>query len=232
VYNILSTQLFNELDFILGDKHLRIEEYFKVPIYENKLKFDRDVKKVLDFCDGLITINNKELKKIKENNYKFDGGVLTLQNNNNIKITFDNYFTLELVKCDNNYEVKYYLSGRIDCFFVDKDKLVIVDFKTSKRDGNGIYHFDIQQLIGYAYLLTKSYLEYKDLQIKGLFWFVRDQTKKVIDIIEEDLNIFERELKDTIKEITECQNLGVYSPKKNKFCKYCDYKNDCEVYCE
>lgn len=121
------------------------------------------------------------------------------------------YKELHLTKnFKNEFEIyceegKHYLFGIIDKLIYEKDKLVIVDYKTDNITSDQIMSRAEEyflQLKFYAYILSKYYLEYDKYELRLIFILYPDlEVKKEIN--KEELKIFRQELNSSINKIIE-----------------------------
>ncbi len=112
----------------------------------------------------------------------------------------DNYKNEFEVYCE---EKEHYLYGIIDKLIIEKDKLIIVDYKTDNISidqlGTRAESY-IPQLTFYAYVLSKLYQSYKNFQLRLIFLKYADELI-VKDINHNDLDKYSIELNESINKI-------------------------------
>ena len=129
----------------------------------------------------------------------------------------DNYKNEFEVYCE---EKEHYLYGIIDKLIIEKDKLVIIDYKTdnvSYDQLNSRAVSYIPQLTFYAYVLSKLYKSYKNFQLRLVFLKFADELI-VKDINRTDLDKYSSELDESIHKIYNSD----YKPNL-QHCSSCHY---------
>ena len=130
---------------------------------------------------------------------------------------YTNYYNeLEIYISKNDY----FLYGIIDKLIIEKNKLIIVDYKTDKLDST---NFEIKkesyfnQLMFYAYLLKEQYPKVENFEL----WlvFVRgNENKNVKKITRKDIENFGETINSCVQDIR-----AKKFDKKTKGCEHCQY---------
>lgn len=132
----------------------------------------------------------------------------------------DNYKNEFEVYCE---EREHYLYGIIDKLIIEKDKLIIVDYKTDNIRIDQLStraESYIPQLTFYAYVLSKLYRSYKNFQLRLIFLKYADELI-VKDINHTDLDKYSIELNEGINKIYSSN----YEPNLNH-CFSCHFALD------
>lgn len=142
------------------------------------------------------------------------------------KYSLEGWLTVE------NFLKKYKYVGRYDVLVNEMpEKVVIVDFKTSKK-WKGKYNPDWMQLYMYAYLLYSKMMDKGELphKIQCVLWFLRTNEVFVRDVKEIDMITALQTQEEAAKEIIKNYENGEFSPKKNNFCSGCMFKKECSIW--
>ena len=115
------------------------------------------------------------------------------------------------------------LKGIVDAVYInpDDDKLIIIDWKTGKfyRNKFDDYRFE---LAVYAELLAHSGKVDEAPGYWGIYFV--DQDKLFFEKINKD---YITKMYETMKKVREGIKNGEYKPKRNIWCRYCQFKNEC-----
>ena len=128
----------------------------------------------------------------------------------------------------NEYEVyssdnDYFLYGIIDKLIIEKNKLLIVDYKSDKVNANNIKRKSRQyfnQLKFYSYTLSKLFPEINEFEMQLVF-IVSPEEKIVSSITKKELHQFGRDIKAIVENI----RIKQFQPDLSH-CKYCHFTID------
>lgn len=140
---------------------------------------------------------------------------------------YDGLFNLCIDDWESN-RLKYLkLGGYTDLFYITKDKLVLIDWKSGKSKV-----FNFTQLSLYIYLLNHRYdLSNLKIQIRYVYIDRIEEDSKTYEnvemFIEDNLEILEG-IKNRIKKMQEDTEFLPKMPDRN--CYWCDFKEECTVY--
>ncbi len=138
--------------------------------------------------------NDFQISLLKELEKYYDSNTYqTISKSDNYKNEFEVY-------CE---EKEHYLYGIIDKLIIEKDKLIIIDYKTDNISYDQLnYRAEsyIPQLTFYAYVLSKLYKSYKNFQLRLVFLKYADELI-VKDINSTDLDKYSSELNESISKI-------------------------------
>jgi len=133
-----------------------------------------------------------------------------------LKQIYNKFEIVQMEKKLGNIFSEFAFNGSADTFIKNKDKCIIIDYKTGK-----VYE-KWEQLKYYA--LMASYL-YPDLtEFLLILSFTTFNEERKVKLIREDLNVIEKEL---LKKINEISSTEIYYKNLSKFCDYCEYKKEC-----
>lgn len=129
--------------------------------------------------------------------------------------------TEEFPKYFINPEIE--IGGKFDRVDLDKNDLILIDYKTGKRNEDNDKDITFQ-LNFYEYLLIKLYPQYT-VKKKILFFLKENiiltfEKPIILDEIEEKII----RIADTIKADNK------FEPRLNALCKFCDYKSICSIF--
>ncbi|MBI5808663.1 MAG: UvrD-helicase domain-containing protein [Ignavibacteriales bacterium] len=138
--------------------------------------------------------NDFQISLLKEIEKYYDSNTYqTISKSDNYKNEFEVY-------CE---EKEHYLYGIIDKLIIEKDKLIIIDYKTdniSYDQLNSRAESYIPQLTFYAYVLSKLYKSYKNFQLRLVFLKFADELI-VKDINRSNMDKYSIELNESIRKI-------------------------------
>jgi len=128
----------------------------------------------------------------------------------------------------NEYEVytageDYFLYGIIDRLIIEKDKLMIVDYKSDKVNSVNIKRKSEQyfkQLKFYSYALSKLFPEVNEFEMQLIF-IISPEEKIVNSISRKELQMFGEEIKSIVWKIRTKNFQQNFS-----HCKYCHFTID------
>lgn len=153
---------------------------------------------------------------------------------------FDDDRISSCVKPDGTFDIKYFkplfqelrmkneeigLKGIVDAIYINpKDnKLIIIDWKTGQYNKKNLddYRFE---LAVYAELLKHS--DITDVEIGYIGIFFVDKNKLFFEELKQtDID----KMYETIEKVREGIKSEMYLPKKNKWCFFCQFKNECPL---
>lgn len=114
-----------------------------------------------------------------------------------------------------------WLRARADTLVVYPDSVHIIDYKTGKKWDTDFFQLSIEALL--------AHVIYKKPKIEFEYWYV-DQGEAVGDIIDFSNGINKVDhVVSTIKEMKEAFKNNIFLAKANRFCKWCEIKDKCEV---
>jgi len=155
--------------------------------------------------------NDFQISLLKEIEKYYDSNTYQMISKN------DNYKNEFEVYCEEN---EHYLYGIIDKLIIEKDKLIIIDYKTDNISYDQLSsraESYIPQLTFYAYVLSKLYKSIKNFQFRLVFLKHADELI-VKNIDRTDLDKYNGELNESIRKIYNCD----YKPNLHH-CSSCHY---------
>ncbi len=237
-----------QLIYDLGYSKLRSVLKYISNSYEFSYKEDKESNIHADLKGRIIhSIFEKEIGSDSLNPFIKNMVSHELGNNNNqlekvIKEITDlvyGYYTSSTYKKIKSYPVYYneyeiyskdgdsYLYGIIDKLIINKDEIIIVDYKTNDIEENEIetkVNDYSQQLVFYSYLVSKQFPEITKFKTELIF--IR-YPEKVIEkqFNQSEILNYKKSLRTTVKEIRKEK----YKPNLShcKFCHFSDKKNNC-----
>jgi CRISPR/Cas system-associated exonuclease Cas4 (RecB family) len=218
--------------YILGEKasnyyldlgiavHKFCEEYLK-----KEVKADSMRRRLFELIENSSYYSNEMLEEINSimdyKNLKYFDKILGGRN-----ITVESFVKVPFKQTN--------LLGKLDVLIEEPEKIVIVDFKTSKKY-KGEYNSDWMQLYLYAYIYSQMmYKKKKSIPdtIQVVLWYLRDNTIEVEYAKPENLEEAFYFAHNTANQILNYMNQydsgkQPFKPSKNKFCGNCDFKEIC-----
>lgn len=185
------------------------------------------------FGDEITDIDNRnELLKIA---HDLDLSYDLTAHIDNLSSFFDEIFVENDYKlfCAEEYIIdeEHRFSGICDIILVDGNgELVVIDYKTGNSSSFSKYR---RELCYYKLLVENVYN--RTVSNVGVF-FTKNGRLRLLEICEEEnkrkfLNQCEiDDAVDTMYEVRNNVNDGIFPPKKQFLCKYCTYKNICDDY--
>ena len=210
--------------------HSILEKIFNLVKTANHYKVEFNPEQILEEIKHNIYEKNK-LKREKRDINK----MLTPNSIQQILNTL-NLNSYEDFICEKKFQKEYYikehkiiLTGYPDLVLTNFDKIIIIDFKTSRVKNGSYYPPDLHQTQIYALLIYYSYLE-KDIlfplnDIQSYYYFLRTHTIISNPISLKDIKEIENNILSVIKKILEDKTFPI---TQNKFCKWCPVFSECE----
>jgi CRISPR/Cas system-associated exonuclease Cas4 (RecB family) len=206
--------------FDLGSiSHKMCELFLKEELKEGKLN-----EKLFDLCDESQFETEKLFTEAKSI-ITYDTLELLQKIFGAFKKKPRNYKTEGWLKKEDFLDTISYI-GRYDVLVDESpEKIVIVDFKTSKK-WKGRYNPDWMQLFMYAYLL---YTNLKDTpkKLEVVLWFLRSNEIMVKNVKEIDMVNALEDQKKTAKDVINSISSNTFPRRKNNFCKVCKFREEC-----
>ena len=183
------------------------------------------------FGDDIASIDtHNELLKIA---HDLDIGYDLTAHIDNLSSFFDEIFVENSYSLFSNEEYlldeKNRFSGICDIILEDEnDELVVIDYKTSKSSSFSKYRLELC----YYKLLVENVYDRK-VSAVGVF-FTKNGRLRLLDVCDEEnkrkyLNQNEiNEAIDTLHNVRENINNGVFPARRQFLCKYCTFRNLCE----
>lgn len=220
IYNLIKERS-NEFEFnLIEDDELRQYAQLKGKLIHTVLKEEVSREELSKYLMTHLSLesfsndserNDFQISLLKEiEKYYGSNTYQTISKSDNYKNEFEVY-------CE---EKEHYLYGIIDKLIIEKDKLIIIDYKTdniSYDQLNSRAESYIPQLTFYAYVLSKLYKSYKNFQLRLVFLKYADELI-VKDINHADLNKYSNELDENIRKIYNSD----YKPNL-QHCSKCHY---------
>ncbi|MEK6553044.1 MAG: PD-(D/E)XK nuclease family protein, partial [Bacteroidota bacterium] len=220
IYNLVKERS-NEFEFnLLEDDELRQYAQLKGKLIHTVLKEEVSREELSKYLMTHLSLesfsndserNNFQNSLLKEIEKYYDSNTYqTISKSDNYKNEFEVY-------CE---EKEHYLYGIIDKLIIEKDKLIIVDYKTDNISIDQLSsraESYIPQLTFYAYVLSKLYKSYNNFQLRLVFLKYADELI-VKEINHSDLDNFNNELNERISKIYS----NDYIPNLNH-CSSCHY---------
>ena len=220
IYNLVKERS-NEFEFNqIEDDELRQYAQLKGKLIHNVLKDETSREELSNYLTTHLALetfandkqrNDFQISLLEEIKKYYDS---------NTHQTFsisDNYKNELEVYCE---EKEHYLYGIIDKLIIEKDKLIIVDYKTDNISidqlGTRAENY-IPQLTFYAYVLSKLYRSYKNFQLRLVFLKYADELF-IRDINQTGLDKYSIELNESINKIYSSD----YKPNLNH-CSKCHF---------
>lgn len=116
---------------------------------------------------------------------------------------------------------EYNVQGYIDALYTQDDKLIIIDYKTSKKD---VVSDQYKLQLAIYVLLAKE--KFGRMPDKVGLYFLRQGTEKFVDVDEELLKWAQREA-ELIHVNTESDKIIDYPKCPGPLCNWCDFYNEC-----
>ncbi|MCX6174026.1 MAG: UvrD-helicase domain-containing protein [Ignavibacteriales bacterium] len=220
IYNLVKERS-NEFEFSqIEDDELRQYAQLKGKLIHTVLKEEVSREELSKYLTTHLSLesfandlqrNDFQISLLKEIEKYYDSNTYqTISKSDNYKNEFEVY-------CE---EKEHYLYGIIDKLIIEKDKLIIIDYKTdniSYDQLNTRVESYIPQLTFYAYVLSKLYKSYKNFQLRLVFLKFTDELI-VKDINRTDLDKYSSELDESIRKIYNSD----YEPNLHH-CSSCHY---------
>lgn len=220
----------------LAYKYRYYNRYEGISKNELALNFGSYIHKI--FEDGVNCTHISELEKLAEkhraaykipNHYR-DRTTICLQNflRWNEKLT-------DTIGIEMRYEVDLIegvtVNGIIDRVVKgDNGGILIVDYKTSKREKNEIDLFNDNQLKGYAYAVHKELGVPLD-KITCSHYYPVTNNFVSIQYGNKRINIWKQKMVEDVWKIRK-NKLEEMTPTQNQFCNWCNYKEACSLHCQ
>ena len=203
IYNLVKERS-NEFEFNLSeDDELRQYAQLKGKLIHTVLKEEIVHEELSEYLTNHLSLesfandlqrNDFQISLLKEiEKYYGSNTHRTISKSDNYKNEFEVY-------CE---EKEHYLYGIIDKLIIEKDKLIIIDYKTdniSYDQLNSRAESYIPQLTFYAYVLSKLYKSYNNFQLRLVFLKYADELI-IKNINRSDLDKYSSELDENIRKI-------------------------------
>lgn len=218
--------------------HDSLEKFFKINLGEiNHQKFEIEFEHFLvkEFHNNWVQAVPKliELKIYKDKilDYYQD----SIEMLNNFLKRFCSSMRIELAKYDFIHafeklrpltEVyilseKYNVHGYLDALYLHDDKIIIMDYKTSKKD-----EVSEQYKLQLAIYVLLAYEKFGKLPDKVGLYFLRQGSERFVEVTEELLRFAQREA-ELIHVNTESNHIKDYAKCPGPLCNWCDFYDEC-----
>lgn len=185
------------------DIHSKIENFYKnIKVTGEKFLIKNDDEDLKKFIDNE---NNRIIEIIKQNK--------------SLKTYFKPIF--QELKLQND---KIGLKGIIDAVFInpDDDKLIVIDWKTGNFNKKDLDKYRLE-LVVYKLLLEHSDITDVEVGYWGIYF--TDKNKLFFEPVSQEA---ENETLNKISEVRRNIEMKSFHPKKNFFCKWCQFKDKCD----
>ncbi len=216
IYKLVKNQL-NDYEFNSNeDEELKPYAQLRGKLIHEALKDELKGNELKDFLQEKLLSNTTQVKETDKQNLF-----------NSIRDDIDRLYSSDVYKqiaqpknFRNEFEIyceegDHYLYGIIDKLLIEKEKLIIIDYKTDNISPQQIQSRTIDylpQLKFYAYILSKLFNMYNRFELRLLF--LQQMNQPVVkEIYREELEVFGEELNRSIE--------NIYSNKYEPNLKHC-----------
>lgn len=181
-----------------------------------KIIQDKKVPNIQKICEKEL-VEPDDIKKVKQfvKNAVNTGYLYNLEN----VVDVEYYFKL------TNIVEGIPVKGFIDRLDIDGDKALVIDIKTNRKAYTQKELKNNWQAKIYTIAVRKRFPQVKE--VDTIFWFVQPKERKIITIMPEQS---EKDEKELVKIYNKICKINKPKPKKNSFCKWCLYKEECPLF--
>lgn len=134
------------------------------------------------------------------------------------------------VECELRFNIELkeknvHMNGTIDRLDIDNGNAMIIDIKTGNKPYTKKELSSNWQAKIYSLAVRKLFPEIKN--IKTLFWFVKSQTRQIVEQDEDSMSKIEDNIINIYNDIIKTEKP---SATINKYCKWCIWNENCETY--
>lgn len=218
--------------------HDSLERFFKINLAEiNPQKFEIEFEHYLvkEFHNNWVKAVPKliALKISKDQIVNYYEDSILMLNNFLAKFCSQMREQLSLLDFANSFEKlkpqtevyilseKYNVQGYLDALYINEDKIIIMDYKTSKKD-----EISEQYKLQLAIYVLLAYEKFKKLPEKVGLYFLRQGTEHFVEVNEELLKFAQREA-ELIHVNTESSQIKDYNKCPGPLCNWCDFYDEC-----
>jgi len=165
------------------------------------------------------TLKNFEYSEIGKF-YKEKADIPWIESKHEEKFGFKVHNT-EVISCDY-WDKDCWIRGAIDFYYIEDNKLYIVDWKSGK-DKSKDNEFGIIQAMAYTIYMFIKYPNINNIQAN--FVFIEHSTQKVINF---NRNKFNKYIKYFYNKTKNLEKTEIFKENVSALCEYCDFK---DIYC-